>query len=991
MQSIINLFQDSDNSNIDMKFEKDENSDNSNKFMLSHSLSQANKFKNYQNKIQNNLEKSNSILIKENFDNLSSSNNLTKDSYNVLEKTKFTPQNKNMLNDLLNQYNDTLIEFQTLTAKLSGSTTDYINRVNPNNKYLNKNIKFTTGEIAHVTNQGIVKLLPQKMTMEEQNFFDNQSGCPKITNYISLDIPWKTEYNTAGTKIPTKPFLVMGTPMSLKESCGYEGRNVYVDKIINDTTSSYIGCYNDDPMSRKMKFIGSEPKESPGINIINSNFSQPVIANNSYKDINSSSEVPGWLFNAVLANNSDIWGFKRPYPYGNQIAVLYRDKQSIAQIINLPIGTYTVTFSAVGRNCCDGSGKGNTINVQINYPTYSKVFATFTPPIDNWQKYSFQFTIEQPAPNQLTFLGTWSASDRSAAIQNVKVMNSSTTTVDGSYTFEMCKQAAIEEGYKYFALQSANPSTGKGYCAVSNDGIAPTSKGISMVVSGAVALWNSNTNSGISTALANNGSLTVYNSGGSAIYQTPNNIKTAPNYLGCYGDSGNRAMSQYVGDMTYDQCLQQAKTKNQKYFGLQYAVNPPVAQCFLSNDIGSTTKYGLAGNCQNRNGIQYGMAWSNAVYNVSPDVNAYLILQDDGNMCIYRGSGPNDNQGFIWASGTNGKQQKADPNRRAAKGKYGKNWISIGSTLAKGDFIGSNDGSIYLLMQDDGNLVLYTSTTDVNCKKMKDGNMGGGINANALNKLNQVGYPSLVGNIAYIDENSNLYDYNEQNIGLSTDYIGINGFDSAGNDIPSAAFGNATLDGCKTACNSRKDCYGFVFDNENSVCYPKNQSMYPKGTKTPLNKTDLYVRKPKLVNTPIGISDEIMNIDTIRYKNYKKSGKKVNSNIGLRNATSVERQQVDNLKTRLDLLAKKISEVSGNIHLNDLMVSKQSITDTNSLFGLVNNTKQDIGKIKDFNTNMDNILKDSDIALLYENYNYLFWSILAAGTVLVSINVINQT
>ena len=58
---------------------------------------------------------------------------------------------------------------------------------------------------------------------------------------------------------------------------------------------------------------------------------------------------------------------------------------------------------------------------------------------------------------------------------------------------------------------------------------------------------------------------------------------------------------------------------------------------------------------------------------------------------------------------------------------------------------------------------------------------------------------------------------------------------------------------------------------------------------------------------------------------------------------------------------------------------------------LYNDTKKNITSIKDFNTTMDNILKDSDISLLYENYNYLFWSILAAGTVLVSINVINKT
>ena len=42
------------------------------------------------------------------------------------------------------------------------------------------------------------------------------------------------------------------------------------------------------------------------------------------------------------------------------------------------------------------------------------------------------------------------------------------------------------------------------------------------------------------------------------------------------------------------------------------------------------------------------------------------------------------------------------------KGKYGKNWIAQGSVLAAGDFIGSNSGSMALIMQSDGNLVLYT-------------------------------------------------------------------------------------------------------------------------------------------------------------------------------------------------------------------------------------------------------------------------------------------
>jgi hypothetical protein len=39
---------------------------------------------------------------------------------------------------------------------------------------------------------------------------------------------------------------------------------------------------------------------------------------------------------------------------------------------------------------------------------------------------------------------------------------------------------------------------------------------------------------------------------------------------------------------------------------------------------------------------------------------------------------------------------------------------------------------------------------------------------------------------------------------------------------------------------------------------------------------------------------------------------------------------------------------------------------------------------------LQNILKDSDIIVLQKNYDYLFWSILAVGTVLVSMNIVKK-
>lgn len=97
-------------------------------------------------------------------------------------------------------------------------------------------------------------------------------------------------------------------------------------------------------------------------------------------------------------------------------------------------------------------------------------------------------------------------------------------------------------------------------------------------------------------------------------------------------------------------------------------------------------------------------------------------------------------------------------------------------------------------MQADGNLVLYTSTIDINCKQLSTGQYGGGIGANALYEMNQVGYPQHMGKIANVDQNSGLHNYASNNIINTNEYTKYKGFDSVGSDITST---NTTLDTCQ--------------------------------------------------------------------------------------------------------------------------------------------------------------------------------------------------
>ena len=111
--------------------------------------------------------------------------------------------------------------------------------------------------------------------------------------------------------------------------------------------------------------------------------------------------------------------------------------------------------------------------------------------------------------------------------------------------------------------------------------------------------------------------------------------------------------------------------------------------------------------------------------------NYFLILQNDGNMCIYRGD-PNKNLGAIWCTMTNGKQQLGNTNYSVSKSKYGMTFIKNDQVLNKGDWILSSDGRLLLIMQTDGNLVLYTFQNNCTYNKSTGNKFVGGVNANPI-------------------------------------------------------------------------------------------------------------------------------------------------------------------------------------------------------------------------------------------------------------------
>lgn len=454
METIKNiLFNLDESQNIQNNKIKNKNSTYNNKLernssgsLISDSLIQGSKFNKYQNKkINKKNQQLNSREIIEGF----TATELTEKSKNVLNETQINKQDEQILQNLKVEYQKTLEQYNSVLKSIEQNSKTFIDRINPNNPFLNKTIKFTTGHICYVTNEGVVKYIPS------QEIWNSVNASKDI---INVNIPWLNEYNKEGVNIPTQPPLISGTPVKKGQSLGNEGKNIRVNTLIQNKNAKNMGCYIDDFENPTLTYIGEKPPRAPQ-DIMNGNFTTPELNTNSFRYINSPEEVVGWTFNAVVMNNSRAWGYPIPYPSGNQ-AVSLQNQGNMKQKVFFVKGEYLLSFRLVGRRTQNGP---NTINVYLS----DKQIFTQRPPSDRWRGYSVKFTIDKDGEYDIKFAGQNTRGDRSTAVQDVKLAYNKTTS--GSFTLEQCKESAINMFYKFFGLQDYNSTTGKGYCSVTNE------------------------------------------------------------------------------------------------------------------------------------------------------------------------------------------------------------------------------------------------------------------------------------------------------------------------------------------------------------------------------------------------------------------------------------------------------------------------------------------------------------------------------------------
>ena len=647
------------------------------------------------------------------------------------------------INKLHIEFSDLMAQYNIIQKDIHNKSTDAINRISTNNPYLNKIIRFSNDETFYVTNKGIAKYIPSTEILKTIN-----------APTININIPWNDILRNPGNIIQTKPTLITGTPLILGQTLRNEGLNIFATNIINNPTTSYIGCYNDNKTE--------------------------IITELGYTTFNKCQ-------NYAINNSYQYFGFQNYKPDGTAQCIVSNDLIDLtnngnANIITKPIPIWTSNTSNGEQNIAQLQGTGQIVITKTDGTIISQINSGVSD-CNNWG------TI---LVDSATFGGNTgnSIGNITNKISYCNYKNNCTIPISAS-GFELTHD-------------SLRPNSIVDDKSTINDTISQPNTQIKL--------------SDLTRLDRSNKQLNPPNS--------KNNIEGFTNSF----------------------------TSNFKpAFDIVYKCgdSTPISKR-LNNAEGQT----MILDCNNY---------------IQTTCQFYLLLEDNGNMVIVKGKDTSENKGVIWSSDTTNKNIDINSEWIASKGKYGRNYLKMGETLAMGEWIGSSNGSTKLIMELDGNLVLYAAKNSDGCKKFNDKILGGS-NINSVYKLNEKGNINNLGKIGYVDHNSTLREYPKSMINFSNTYQTYKHTNSPGNDIKSIITTDQT--DCEQSCNNTSDCAGYVYQSDNKTCVLKKENNFIKETN---NNFTLGVRDKSLINNS-SCSNQMINVDTLEYSNYIK-GDDMNSDI----------------------------------------------------------------------------------------------------------------
>jgi hypothetical protein len=1014
--------------------------------LLNISLKQGKQFNVYQTKIKHHITESTfkqnkNNIIKEGFVSLEQEQIVrpSSDGYSpVLKNMQETTSSNNVSNQtdlddlkkLQTKYNNLIQEYTDIQQKISAASLEAINRVTSNNPYLGKNLQFTDGTIVYVTNQGIAKLY----TSEE--IFKNtigKNGCPK--EIIKLNIPWSSEY-IHGSKIPTNPSLIVGSNMIMGQSCGNEGKNVYASKLINDPTSNYIGCYNDKPPLTNVNMV-------PVMNSSNKNNGFVSSASSVYSKFGAwfaFDKNPNTFWHSQINSSSKYNTRTGFYEGSNGINIVNIGKVSgeflqifmpgvnTPQAQNVTVNQYSIEprldacclttrspnswyvlgykdsqWYRVDRQQNQTFTNGTSKVYNVAYPGAYSAYILLVDRVGNNDKNSNRYCVQVAGWN--LFANSDLSDNKSAMILNSDLI--------GYTSFDKCQEYAVDNGFNFFGLQDVQPN-GNAKCLVSNDIARTKMYGDADIQSTSIPIWSSNTitNQSGSMLVSGTGQIIVFNSNGQEIFVSnpvvPECVNSGKSLINTATYGGNCKAP--IGNVT-DVVANKLKCNLVETCSIPISnrtFGDPTPRCRKSFDI--EYKCGASKFTKNLAYAEGRTMILDCKDYMQKTCQFYVILQNDGNLCIYKGKDPSSNGGIVWSSMTSGKQKTPNNEWLASKGKFGRNYMKTSETLVSGEWIGSDDGSLKLIMQDDGNLVLYTSGSTTGCTVINNRTYGGKM-INAVYELDSVGNKSTLGNIGYVDSNSILKEYPDSMVGFTNNYQIYQNTDLPGNDITTLV--TSDQNGCQIACNNNTDCSAYVYQSSSQTCWLKNRSAFSNGNKQPNNNVVLGVRNPGLKGSS-SCSNKISNVDTVQFDNYITGDKMTPDTRCIPPIISQEDQiRYDNVISQLIIIGNDIVAKMENLYNQDNKIFEKLNTNAEQFEKDLENYKLTNLKIKknlniSQNLNSDNIegmrnltnssnlndlsgmLSDSDLRVLTENYSYMMWSILAVGILTITINTMKK-
>lgn len=899
------------------------------------------------------------------------------------------------LNELKQKYSILYTEYDTLKKKMNTDINNGLNRVSSNNPYLGKNIKFTDGKVCYVTNQGIAK------PYTSQKIYDNtigKNGCP--TEVVSLNIPWLPSY-IKGSTIATNPPLIVGSDVVEGESCGNEGYNVYVSKMVENIKSAYVGCYN------------ALTSANSNVNIV------PIMT--------SSNSVSGFQASAssIYSNNNNTFGpwcafDQNPSTFWHSADNIYNSSTgeyigsqgggeylSISFPNPLTVKQYAITprpgfFVNRAPNTWIFYGVSNDGSlVKLDSQT-NQTFASTSPKvytISNTNTYTgYRLVVSKVGNNDQT-TNRISLQIAGLNLYGETAANSvgAMTEVNGYTSYEQCQTYASENGYQYFGLQD-------GKCSVGNDLAKISMYGDASALRSSVPIWTSNTATGERNRcqLAGTGQLNVKSPSGKVIANVSPMFKgcdnwgtmkiTSATYGGNCGVPIGNVTNKVAADLKCDYSGSCSIPISNATFG------DPAQKCGKSFDV----EYKCGGNKFTRNlAKSEGQTMIlNCDEYIQTTCQFYLIVQNDGKVCIYQGKDPSvQTSVLVWSTPAyTGASKSPNPEWIASKGIFGRNYLKNGEGLASDEWVGSSDGSVRLYMQSDGNLVVYVSLTTSGCKAVNGVNYGN-VGINSVYKMSEVGDSSLIGKMGYVNSNSELMEYPNDLLVYSDNYVSY-----PEKNMPSGTLNTLTTNNeldCQKSCSKVSNCAGYVYQGGSNTCWLKSNA---KGEKVHNNTTNVGIRTPRPSVKSKTCSSNVVPIDSIMYSKYVK-GSKMTSDTECNNPIVSTNLQIkyDKVLNELTMLGNDIADKMEQMYTNDNKIyekmnmnSSQFSEDIknyrNVKFGIFKYNQGNMVVSEGFSTmnDLNGMLSDSDLKVLQGNYRYILWSILAVGIVTVTVKAINK-